>query len=43
VGRYAAVDNPVFFKENTAMLLGDAKKTCAALLNEVTGGGAANV
>ncbi|KAK0066389.1 NAD(P) transhydrogenase mitochondrial [Biomphalaria pfeifferi] len=29
---YAAVDNPVFFKTNTNMLLGDAKKTCDALL-----------
>lgn len=29
---YAAVDNPIFFKENTNMLLGDAKKTCDALL-----------
>ncbi|UYV60415.1 NNT [Cordylochernes scorpioides] len=34
---YAAVDNPVFYKENTAMLLGDAKKTCDALLNQVSG------
>ncbi|GFY75608.1 NAD(P) transhydrogenase, mitochondrial [Trichonephila inaurata madagascariensis] len=33
---YAAVDNPIFYKENTAMLLGDAKKTCDALLNKVT-------
>jgi len=29
---YAAVDNPIFFKENTGMLLGDAKKTCDELL-----------
>jgi NAD(P) transhydrogenase len=32
---YAAVDNPIFFKENTAMLLGDAKKTCDALLTKL--------
>lgn len=32
---YAAVDNPIFYKENTAMLLGDAKKTCDALLNKI--------
>merc|ERR1719443_1747194 len=29
---YADVDNPVFFKDNTSMLLGDAKKTCDTLL-----------
>ena len=29
---YAAVDNPIFFKENSNMLLGDAKKTCDLLL-----------
>jgi len=29
---YAAVDNPIFFNENNAMLLGDAKKTCDGLL-----------
>lgn len=29
---YAAVDNPVFFKPNTSMYLGDAKKQCEALL-----------
>ncbi|XP_060516948.1 NAD(P) transhydrogenase, mitochondrial-like [Cylas formicarius] len=32
---YAAVDNPVFYKPNTSMLLGDAKKTCDALLHKV--------
>ncbi|KAH6927593.1 hypothetical protein HPB50_006129 [Hyalomma asiaticum] len=32
---YAAVDNPIFYKENTNMLLGDAKKTCDALLQKV--------
>ncbi|KAJ8960762.1 hypothetical protein NQ318_020055 [Aromia moschata] len=32
---YAAVDNPVFYKPNTSMLLGDAKKTCDSLLNKV--------
>lgn len=32
---YAAVDNPIFFKPNSAMLLGDAKKTCDALLNKL--------
>ncbi len=32
---YAAVDNPVFFKENTDMLLGDAKKVCDGLLDQV--------
>ncbi|VDM03063.1 unnamed protein product [Schistocephalus solidus] len=34
---YAAVDNPVFFKENTDMLLGDAKKVCIGLLAQVKG------
>merc|ERR1712037_338976 len=29
---YAAVDNPIFFNENNAMLLGDAKKSCDDLL-----------
>ncbi|XP_058814012.1 NAD(P) transhydrogenase, mitochondrial-like [Topomyia yanbarensis] len=32
---YAAVDNPIFYKTNTSMLLGDAKKTCDALLAKI--------
>merc|ERR1719412_261807 len=32
---YAAVDNPIFFNQNTAMLLGNAKKTCDGLVNKV--------
>jgi len=32
---YAGVDNPVFFKSNNDMLLGDAKKTCDAIRNEL--------
>jgi len=33
---YAAVDNPVFFNENTSMLFGDAKSTCDKLLKNIT-------
>jgi len=32
---YSAVDNPLFFLENTHMLLGDAKRTCDELLEGV--------
>merc|ERR1719321_77926 len=34
-GGYADLDNPVFYKENTEMLLGDAKKTADALASKV--------
>lgn len=32
---YSAVDNPLFFMDNAHMLLGDAKKTCDALLEGI--------
>jgi NAD(P) transhydrogenase len=34
-GGYADLDNPVFYKENTEMLLGDAKKTSDSLAAKV--------
>merc|ERR1719238_1804324 len=34
-GGYADLDNPVFYKENTEMLLGDAKKTADSLASKV--------
>merc|ERR1719453_1733539 len=32
---YAGVDNPVFFKSNNDMLLGDAKATCEKIRDEL--------
>jgi NAD(P) transhydrogenase len=32
---YAGAENPVFYKPNTAMLLGDAKKVSEALKAEI--------
>jgi len=32
---YADVDNPVFYKVNTSMLFGDAKKSCDALYSKI--------
>ena len=32
---YAAIDNPVFYKPNASMLLGDAKKTCDEIFSKV--------
>ncbi|MFT5881261.1 MAG: NAD(P) transhydrogenase subunit beta, partial [Moritella sp.] len=32
---YAGVQNPLFFKENTTMLFGDAKESCNDILKQM--------
>jgi NAD(P) transhydrogenase subunit beta len=37
---YAGIENPLFFRENTRMLFGDAKKTVDALVASARGSAA---
>jgi len=43
VSSYAGVKNPLFYKENTQMLFGDAKKNVDALLTDLRSSGGTQV